>query len=340
MPLMALGLAACHSGPKSITLSGAGSSFVFPVMGHWAEIFHASHPNIYVNYQSIGSGGGIQQVRAGTVDFGASDASLSDRVLATMPPVVQIAESAGPVCITYNLPGLDQPLRFSAKTLSRIFLGTIRDWRDPAITIENPGVALPNERILVVHRADGSGTTNALTTYLSATNATWSSKVGSGLSVSWPVGIGGKGTEGVAGEVKQSPGSIGYVELPFAVENHLPVAAIRNSAGQFVIPTLTSATAAIEAFKGDLASDLRHPIIDPPPSAADAYPISTLTFIIVRRDGRNLKRRSALKQFLAYVVTGGQSEAAILHYAPLPRPLREDDLNLLKKLTVNGKPIP
>lgn len=321
-------------------LSGAGSTFVFPVMGHWAEIFHRSHPEIFVNYQSIGSGGGIQQVRAGTVDFGASDVSLTDNELASMPPVLQIPESAGPVCVTYNLPGLKAPLRFSPETLAKIFLGDIVDWRDPSITAENPDASLPDEKIIVVHRADGSGTTNAFTSYLSAVSPTWSVKVGSGMSVSWPVGVGGKGSEGVTGDVEQSPGSIGYVELPFAIENKLPVAAIENQAGKFVEPTIASATAAIEAFKNSLAQDPRSPIVNPPASAANAYPISTLTFVIVRRDGDSVRRRTALKQFLTYVVTDGQSEAAALHYAPLPESLRHEDLRLLEQMTTAGKRIP
>lgn len=333
------GLAGCNSSEKSIMLSGAGSTFIFPVMGHWAEAFHAKHPTILINYQSIGSGGGIQQVRAGTVDFGATDVPLNDQELASMPSVLQIPESAGPVCITYNLSGLTEPLRFSPKTLAGIFLGRIVQWRDPAIEQENPGANLPNKQIVVVHRADGSGTTSAFTSYLAAISPAWSAKVGSGMSVSWPVGLGGKGSEGVTGEVKQSPGSIGYVELPFAVENRLPVASIENQAGQFIAPTISSAQSAIAAFQGALASDPRHPVVNPPAQAANAYPISTLTFLLVRRNGTNVARRSALREFIAYIVTDGQQEAAALHYAPLPQTLRQQNLQLLQQMTADGQPL-
>lgn len=334
-----IGLAGCNSGTKSITLSGAGSTFIFPVMGHWAENFHAKHAGIYINYQSIGSGGGIQQVRAGTVDFGATDVPLNDQDLASMPPVLQVPESAGPVCITYNLPGLTRPLRFSPGTLAGIFLGKIVSWRDPAIRQENPDATLPNEEIVVVHRADGSGTTSAFTSYLAAISPAWSAQVGSGMSVSWPVGLGGKGSEGVTGEIKQSPGSIGYVELPFAAENRLPVASIENQAGQFIRPTISSAGLAMTAFEKALAFDPRHSVVNPPARAVHAYPISTLTFLLVRRDGKNPERRAALKQFIAYVVTDGQKEAAALHYAPLPQTLQQQNLQLLEQMMADGKPI-
>ena len=340
--LLSASLTACNSGgtgSSTITLNGAGSTFVYPLMGHWIEDFQQSHANIHVNYQSIGSGGGIQQVKAGTVDFGASDAPLTDQQLQAMTPVIQIPESAGPVCVTYNLEGLSKPLQLSAEALSGIFLGTITNWHDRLLVQDNPGEKLPNQKITVVHRAESSGTTNAFTTYLAAVSQPWATKVGKGTSVSWPVGLGGKGSEGVTGQVKQSPGSIGYVELTYAKQNNLPVAAIKNQGGNYVLPSAAGTTAAIAAFKDQLASDVRTPIANPPSSATDAYPISTLTFLIIPKDGKNVQDRTALKQFLNYVVTDGQPAAATLNYAPLPDAVKQQDLQALNQLTANGQPI-
>src|SRR5581483_5025774 len=210
-----LGLAlGCNSkgGEGGTELIGAGSTFVYPIMSKWIADYQAKAPNVKINYQSIGSGGGIQQLAQGLVQFAASDVALEDKKAGDMGGLVQIAESAGPVCITYNLPDLKQPLRLSGPSLAGIFLGTIKNWQDPQIKQDNPGVTLPKVDIAVAHRSDGSGTTNIFTTYLSAVSPDWKSKVGQGLSVSWPVGIGGKGSEGVTGVVKQTPGAIGYVE--------------------------------------------------------------------------------------------------------------------------------
>lgn len=209
-------------------------------------------------------------MRQGLVDFGASDAALDDQQLQQMPPLVQIPESAGPVCITYNLPQVKTPLRLSASTLSGIYLGKIKNWQDPAISKDNPGVRLPNNIIVVAHRSDSSGTTNIFTTYLAKISPEWQKQVGKGLSVSWPVGLGGKGSEGVTGVVKQTPGGIGYVELSYAKENNLPVASIANRAGHWIEPTAGATTTAIEAFSGELARDVRTPIVDPPATAKDA----------------------------------------------------------------------
>jgi phosphate transport system substrate-binding protein len=309
-------------------------------MGHWIQDFRQAKPNVEINYQSIGSGGGIEQVRAGTVDFGATDAPMSDQDLTAMPPVLQIPESAGPVCVTYNLPGLSKPLHLSAQALSGIFLGKITSWQDPILAGDNAGVALPNEKITVVHRAESSGTTNAFTEYLASVNPEWAKKVGAGKAVSWPTGMGGKGNEGVTGQIKQTPGSIGYVELAYAIENKLPVAAIQNQAGDYVLPTAASATAAIAAFAAALQKDLRSPIVNPPAGAASAYPISTLTFLIVPRDGSNLQKRTALKQFLQYIVGPGQAAAASLNYSPLPAAIRQQDLDIIRQMTTQGGVMP
>jgi phosphate transport system substrate-binding protein len=332
-------LTSCHSGPESVSLNGAGSTFVYPLMGRWIQDFHGSHPNVQINYQSIGSGGGIQQVKSGTIDFGASDAPLSDADMAQMTPVVQVPESAGPICITYNLSGLQKPLQLSAEALSGIFLGKITSWQDPLIKKDNPGETLPNTKVVVVHRAESSGTTAAFTTYLAAVNAGWQQQVGKGTAVKWPTGIGAKGSEGVTGQVKQFPGAISYVELTYATQNNLPVAAIKNQGGKYVLPSTASTTAAIEAFKDELAKDDRTPIANPPASAPDAYPISTLTFLIIPKDGKDAAKRAALKQFITYVVTDGQSTAGGLNYAPLPDAVKQLNVKALSQLTANGSSI-
>jgi phosphate transport system substrate-binding protein len=332
-------LASCNSSSSVIALNGAGSTFVYPVMGRWIRDFQQTHTNVRINYQSIGSGGGIQQVRSGTIDFGASDAPLSDEDMGKMAPVIQIPESAGPICVTYNLDGLQKPLQLSSDALAGIFLGKITSWQDPLLKNDNPGQNLPNTKITVIHRAEGSGTTAAFTTYLSAVSPEWAQQVSKGTSVKWPTGLGAKGSEGVTGQVKQSPGTISYVELTYATQNKLPVAAIKNQAGNYVLPSTAGTTAAIDAFKNQLAKDPRTPIANPPASAADAYPISTLTFLIIPKDGKDAQRRAALKQFIAYVVTDGQQAASGLNYAPLPDAVKQQDVQALSQLTVNGSPI-
>jgi phosphate transport system substrate-binding protein len=223
--------------------------------------------------------------------------------------------------------------------LAGIFLGTIKNWQDPAIKKDNPGINLPSQAIVVAHRSDGSGTTNIFTTYLSKVSPEWEKKVGTGISVSWPVGIGGKGSEGVTGVVKQSPGSIGYVELTYATENHLPTAEVRNKAGKYVQPTAEATTAAIDAFADQLSEDVRSPIVDPPATAKDAYPISGLTFLLVPKDGKDEKKRADLKAFTQYVITSGQDTAGQLHYAKLSQGLTSQDEKLVSEMTVNGQPL-
>lgn len=336
----AFSLSACKSSSNNVALSGAGSTFVYPAMTRWVEGFMQAHPNVQINYQSIGSGGGVQQVTAGTVDFGASDYALKDAQIAAMKPAIQFPESAGPVCITYNLPEVTQPLQLSADAIAGIFLGQVTNWQDAKIARDNPGVKLPKEAIVVVHRSDGSGTTNAFATYLSAVSSEWKTKVGAGGSVSWPVGLGGKGNEGVTGQLKQSPGAIGYVELAYANENQLPVAKVKNLAGNYVTPSLASTTAAISAFATQLAQDPRTPIVNAPATAADAYPISTLTFLIVPKDGPDKAKRAALKSFLQYVVTDGQPAAKELNYAPLPDGVKQYDQDQINLMTADGQALP
>jgi phosphate transport system substrate-binding protein len=313
---------------------------VYPIMTRWIANYHEVNQDVRINYQSIGSGGGIEQVKKGTVDFGASDAALSDEKLKGMPPVLQIPESAGPVCITYNIPGLQQPLRLSGDVLARIYLGKITDWQDPAIAQDNPGVSLPKQQIAVAHRADGSGTTAIFTTYLAAVSPDWAKQVGAGTAVNWPLGLGGKGSEGVTGQVRQSPGAIGYVELTYAQQNKLPVAQIRNKAGNYVEGTAAGATAAIDAFSAELSKDPRIPIVDPPAAAANAYPISGLTFLVLPKDGDNPAKRAALKKFILYIISDGQTTANSMGYAPLPQGVREYNQQVLSQMQSKGQLLP
>jgi phosphate transport system substrate-binding protein len=329
----------CSSNPGTggnVQMISAGSTFVYPLMSRWIADYSQSHPGVQINYQSIGSGGGIQQLKRGLVDFGATDASLDDGQLKEMPALVQVPETAGPVCITYNLPQLKQPLKLSGKTLSGIFLGTIKNWSDPAIKQENPGEAVPNQNIVVAHRSDGSGTSNIFTTYLAAVNPDWKSKVGAGLSVAWPLGIGGKGSEGVTGLVKQNPGAIGYVELTYALENKLPVVQMENKAGKFIAPTASGASAAIDAYSAQLHQDVRTPIVDPPASAADAYPISGLTFLLVPITPKDMNKGAKTKDFIEYVIGDGQAATEPLHYSKLPPSLVAIDKGLLDKVQPTG----
>lgn len=332
-------LSACNSSNNNVTISGAGSTFINPVMTRWTADFSHLHPNIQINYQSIGSGAGIQQVKAKTVDFGASDAALSDQQMSTMEPVIQIPESAGPVCITYNLPGLTDPLRLSSDALAGIFLGKIKTWTDPLLAKDNPGVKLPKLPVVVSHRSEASGTTSIFTTYLAAVSPDWAKKVGKGTAVSWPVGIGGKGSEGVTGNIRNTPGAIGYVELTYAQQNHLPTVAMENAAGQYVQPTAAGTTAAIAAYTAQLTQDPRSPIVNPPASALDAYPISGLTFLIIPKDGPDKAKRTALKQFAEYMITDGQATAGGLNYAPLPDGVKQYDQQQLQQMTAAGQPI-
>lgn len=320
------------SGGNSNQITGAGSTFVYPIMTRWIQQFQLSNTAVQINYQSIGSGGGIQQLKKGLVDFGASDAALDDKQLQEMPAIVQIPESAGPVCITYNFPSLKKPLNLTPEALAGIYLGTIKTWHDKEIASANPGVQLPNVPIVVAHRSDGSGTTNIFTTYLSAVSPEWQSRVGKGIAVSWPVGIGGKGSEGVTGVVKQTEGGIGYVELTYATENNLPVAAMKNAAGSWVLPSAESASAAIDAFTDQLSKDVRIPVVNPPASAKEGYPISGFTYLLIPKQGKSAGRSQVVKKFVQYIITDGQGVAPNLHYSKLPDAIVQLDKSLLEQV--------
>jgi phosphate transport system substrate-binding protein len=320
-------------------IGAAGSTFIAPIMSNWITSYQQSHPNVLVNYRPIGSGAGLTELRKNLLGLAASDAPLSDDQISQMFPVVQVPVSAGPVCAIYNLPDVKSPLRLSGSTLAGIFLGNIISWQDPAIERDNPGLKLPHAAIIVVHRADGSGTTSIFSSYLAKVNPEWAQKAGHGLTVKWPAGIGEEGSKAVLEFVKQNPGTIGYAELNYAKENHLPVAQVQNRAGSFVAPTSASATAAIEAFSEALAKDPRTPIVDPPASAKDAYPMSGLTFLLVPKDGADAEERRAIRDFVTYAVTTGQDSAESLDYAKLPKTLQQQDLALLAGLTAGGHPL-
>jgi phosphate transport system substrate-binding protein len=302
-------------------LTGAGSTFVYPIMSKWTDAYH-QQKGAEINYQSVGSGAGIKQFSNQTVDFGATDAPLKDEDLKKLPnPAVHIPITAGAVVISYNLPGAPAHLKLDGKTVAGIYLGTIKKWNDPAITAMNAGVKLPNTPISVSHRSDGSGTSYIFTNYLAAVSPEWKSKVGAGKSVDWPVGLGGKGNDGVAGIVKQAPGGIGYVELAYAKQNKLPYASIKNQAGQFIEPNGDSVTQAAAGAVSALQKDIRTPIANS--SGAKAYPISGFTYILVYKQQKDAAKGQSLKDFLTWANTDGQSMAGALDYAPLPKEVVE-----------------
>lgn len=318
-------------------LGAAGSTFIAPLMTKWVSVYQQTHPTVQINYRPIGSGGGIEELKKGYLSFGASDAPLNDDQLKEMSSVIQVPDSAGPVCIVYNLPNVRAPLKLSTQTLSDIYLGNIITWQDPRIARDNPGVTLPKAAVIVVHRSDGSGTTYIFTSYLSKVSHDWSWKSGHGMSVTWPIGLGAEGSKGVLAIVKQTPGTIGYMELNYAKENGVPFAAIQNQAGQFVLPSPASAAAAIDAFRDALAKDVRAPIVDPPASARNAYPISGLSFILIPKDRPDAEQQAAVKDFIAFAISKGQDSAEELSYAKLPDAVQKQGQVLLSQLTGNGQ---
>jgi phosphate transport system substrate-binding protein len=311
------------AGTGSVALTGAGATFPAPLYSKWFDAY-ARETGVRINYQSIGSGGGIRQFTEGTVDFGASDAPMTDQQVAAVKGNVRhIPTALGAVVTTYNLPSLGQkPLRFDGPTLADIFLGRISKWNDPRLAALNAGVALPNQDIIVVHRSDGSGTSYIFTDYLSKVSPTWKGRVGRATSVEWPTGLGGKGNEGVTQQVKQTEASIGYVELIYAISNGLPAALVKNAEGQFVEPSLKSVSAAAAGAKLGPESDFRVSITDAP--GKDSYPISSFTWILAHQQSPDSVKARTLHQFLAWMLRPeAQRMAADLHYAPLPVSLIE-----------------
>ncbi len=304
-----------------IKLNGAGATFPYVIYSKWFDVYHQK-TGIEFNYQSIGSGGGVKQTIEGTVDFGASDAPMTEAEMKAVKDkqgteILHIPTVMGAVVVTYNLQSVGKGLKLTPEVLSNIFLGKITKWNDSKISAINSGKKLPNVSIIVTHRSDGSGTTNIFTDYLSKVSKEWESKVGTGKSVNWPVGLGGKGNEGVAGLVKQTGGAIGYVELAYAVQNTLEYALIKNKAGNFVEPTFGSVSAAAAGAIKNMPEDLRVSLTDA--DGKDSYPISGFTWLLVYKNMKDQKKMDAIKTFLKWALTDGESYAKDLYYAPLPK---------------------
>jgi len=319
----------------TLTVTGAGATFPYPLYSKWFYEYSNAHPEVNFNYQSIGSGGGIRQITAGTVDFGASDAPMKDKEMAKLPgPILHIPTAIGAVTIVYNLQGVDSGLKLTSDEVADIFLGKITKWDDPRIVSHNAGVKLPAAEIVVAHRSDGSGTTDIFTNYLSTVNTEWKEKVGRGKSVNWPVGLGGKGNEGVAGVVKQTPGAIGYVELAYSTQNKMTVAAVKNRDGSFVLPSLDSTSAAAAGAAKTMPADYRVALVDAP--GKDSYPICGLTWLLVFQDQKDGAKGKALVSFLKWAMHDGQKMNAPLLYAPIPAPVVEMVDKTLKQIKHQG----
>ena len=320
---------------QSVDLNGAGATFPYPIYSKWFSDY-ATKTGVKINYQSIGSGGGIKQLSEQTVDFGASDAPMSDTELGKAKGglVLHFPTVLGAVVVTYNVPGLTKSLNLTGDVIADIFLGKITKWNDARIAKLNPGVKLPGADVLVVHRSDGSGTSYVFTDYLTAVSPEWAAGPGKGKEVKWPVGLGGKGNEGVAGQVKQTPGTIGYVELAYANQNRLPVAKLKNAAGQFVSPTIASITAAAAGALEKLGpnTDYRVTIVNAP--GAEAYPISSFTWLLVYQRQQDSAKGKKLVDFIRWALTEGEGSAAALDYAPIPEAVSKQLLEKLASIQV------
>jgi phosphate transport system substrate-binding protein len=337
--LAVLALACKGTGPGGpISLQGAGATFPTPLYQKWMSEYGKLNSDIRIDYQSIGSGGGIKQIQAQTVDFGASDAPMTDADLKAAPAdLVHIPTVLGAVVVTYNLPAMAKPLRFSPLVIADIFLGKITKWNDPRIKADNADVTLPTGDITVVHRAEASGTSFVFTDYLSKVSPDWKTKVGADKSPKWPVGQGGKGNEGVTGQIKQQPNTIGYVELAYAVQNKLPAALIKNASDKFVEPTIDGVTAAAAASAATTPDDLRVSITNA--AGADAYPISSYTYILVYKDQKDAVKGKALIDFLWWGIHDGEKFAKELQYAPLPQDIVSRAEAKINSITSGGKPL-
>jgi len=314
--LLLAGLALALPVMAQTQLNGAGATFPYPMYSKWFSEYNKLHPDVQINYQSIGSGGGIRQVLNGTVDFGASDGPMTDEQLKeAKTKILHIPTVLGADVPAYNIPGVTGEIKFTQDALAGIFLGKIQKWNDPAITQANPGMKFPDKSIIVVHRSDGSGTTYIFTDYLSKVSKEWEGTAGKGTSVKWPVGLGGKGNEGVAGQIRQLEGSIGYIELIYAVENNIAYGSVRNSAGNFVKASLAGVTEAA-ASSPKMPADFRVSITDAP--GKTAYPISSFTWLLIPEQAQDPKKGKIIADFLNWMVTDGQKMTNQLSYAPLP----------------------
>ena len=330
-----LALAAIVWAENPLLINGAGATFPYPIYSKWFDVYHQKNGNIQFNYQSVGSGAGIKQVTEGTVDFGATDGPMNDDQLKAFQDkrgsaILHFPTVLGAVVPTYNVPGVTGALNFTPEALAGVFLGKITKWNDPAIAGVNKGVNLPAEDIVVVHRSDGSGTTYVWTDYLSKVSEEWNSKVKKSTSVNWPVGLGGKGNEGVTGLIKQTPGSIGYVELIYAVQNSVPYGSVKNSSGNFIKADLASVSAAAAGTAKDMPDDFRVSITNA--SGKTAYPISSFTWLLIPTKFQDAGKRDAIKGFLKWMLTDGQGYAEPLTYAKLPKEVVERELKAISKV--------
>jgi phosphate transport system substrate-binding protein len=333
--LIAFGLAAVFVARAALSINGAGASFPEPIYSKWFDEYHKKDPNIQINYQAIGSGGGIKQITEGTVDFGASDGPMNDDQLKSFQdkhgfPVLHFPTVLGAAVPTYNIPGVTAELNFSPEALAGIFLGKVTKWNDPVLTGPNPGVNLPGSDIVVVHRSDGSGTTYIWTDYLSKVSDDWKSKVNKNTSVNWPTGLGGNKNEGVAGLVKQTPNAIGYVELIFAIQNKMPYGKVKNSSGEFIKADLSSVTAAAAGAAKDMPADFRVSITNAP--GKTAYPISSFTWLLIPSKFSDASKRDAIKGFVKWMLADGQNETEALAYSKLPKEVVSMELKALDKV--------
>jgi phosphate transport system substrate-binding protein len=318
LALLLSGLAGAAGAQSPVLLNAAGATFPYPIYSKWFDVYHTAHSGVQINYQSIGSGGGIRQLQAGTVDFGASDAPMTDEQLGQAKvKVLHFPTVLGAVVPTYNVSGVSGDLNFTQKALAGIYLGTITKWNDPELVNANKGVNLPNADIVVVHRSDGSGTSFIFTDFLSKASGDWKSKVGANASVNWPVGLGGKGNEGVSGLVKQTPGSIGYIELIYAVQNNIAYGKVQNASGKFIKADLAGVTAAAAGAAKDIPDDFRVSITNAPGAAA--YPISSFTWLLIPAQIPDAAKREAIKGFLKWMLADGQNYNEGLSYARLPK---------------------
>jgi phosphate transport system substrate-binding protein len=332
---LALALTAVVFAHAALSITGAGATFPSPMYSKWFDEYQKKNSEVQINYQSIGSGGGIKQVTEGTVDFGASDVPMTDEQLKAFQEkhgfgILHFPTVLGAVVPTYNIPGVNAALNFTPEALAGIFLGKITKWNDPAIAAANKGVTLPAGDIVVVHRAEGSGTSFIWTDYLSKVSDEWKNKVGKGAAINWPVGLGGKGNEGVTGQIKNTPNSIGYVELIYAVSNNIPYGNIKNSSGSFVKAELATVTAAAAGAAKSMPDDFRVSITDAP--GKNAYPISSFTWLLIPEKFSDGAKRDALKGFVKWMLTDGQNYTEQLSYAKLPKEVVAKEEKALAKV--------
>jgi phosphate transport system substrate-binding protein len=325
---LCLGIAGLLAADNPIQLNAAGATFPNPIYSKWFDEYHKMMSNVEINYQSIGSGGGIRQLEARTVDFGASDMPMNDQQLQQAGfKILHFPTVLGAAVPSYNVPGVSTDLKFTQYALAGIYLGTITKWNDPVIAKANPGVNLPNLDIVVLHRSESSGTTFIWTDFLSKASADWKNKIGSNSSINWPVGLGGKGNEGVTGLLKNTPGSIGYVELIYAIQNNIPYGEVQNASGMYVKASIDSVTAAAAGAAKTMPDDFRVSITNAP--GKTAYPISSFTWLLIPAQIQDAGKREIIKGFLKWMLTDGQKDCAALSYAPLPAPVVAKELKAI-----------